>query len=220
VARSSSPVPRSRLPYATQNWDSGLASRIGASGVYVAYTDTKAVRLYRYGGGTKTLAHGPYVSASVCAGPGGRLWIEWGDKTDGLFVTRSNEAVSAFEPVQKLKLPQNTTDGLTNVQCEGSTGPLDLFADVVIGTAGGFWHTHVLAQFSLGAQKAKTKTATKVTISVRDAGDPVAGAAVTVGGKHLHTDAKGQVTLALRSGAYSASATAAGYAPATIHFKV
>jgi hypothetical protein len=174
------------------------------------------VRLYRYGGSTKTLARGAFTSTGVCAGPAGRLWIAWGNQTDGLFVTRSNRAVSAFEPVQKLAGPQSSTDGLTFIQCEGSAGPVDLFADVHVAGLPGFWQTHVLALFQLRAALAKTKT----TLTLRDAGDPVPGAVVAVGGKRLKTDAKGSASLALRPGSYSATATAAGYAPAAVRFTV
>ena len=58
----------------------------------------------------------------------------------------------------------------------------------------------------------------KVTVSVRDAGDPVAGASVAVGGRHLKTGAAGTVTLTLRPGSYSAAVSAPGYAPATTSF--
>jgi hypothetical protein len=206
-----SPGPRVVMPPLGKEWGSGLSGRIGAPGVYVAYADGRAVRLYRYGGGSKTVATGPYWSATVCAGPAGRLSVAWGDTSGGVFVTRSSRAVGAFEPVQKLKLPAS---GLAFVQCEGSAGPVDLFASAQLG--GGFWHTHVLAQLSLSARP----TRTKVTISARDAGDPVAGVPITVGGRHLQTAANGQVSLTLRPGSYSASATAPGYAPASARFSV
>ena len=204
------------LPNGQNDWNSGLSGRIGAPGVYVAYADGGAARLYRYGGATKTLARGPYRSAATCAGPDGRLWVSWGDKTTGLFVTRSNRSVSGFEPVQRLRLPQGTQDGLTYVQCEGSTGPLDLFADVQVGSASGFWHTHVLARLSVQVSVAKGKA----TLSIRDAGDPVAGASLSVAGKRASTDAKGHVTLSLRRGSYSATATAPGYASVSARFTV
>jgi hypothetical protein len=205
-----SPGPRVVLPPLGKEWGNGLSGRIGAPGVYVAYADGKAVHLYRYGGGgSKTLARGPYWSATVCAGPTGRLWVAWGDSTGGVFVTRSNRAASAFEPVQKLRAPSGP--GLTFLQCEGSAGPVDVFAN-----SGGFFHAHLLAQLSLSAHATKTK----VTISARDAGDPVAGVAITVGGKHLKSSANGQATLTLRRGSYTASATAPGYATATATFVV
>ena len=101
---------------------------------------------------------------------------------------------------------------MTFLQCQGSAGPDDLFADD--GT--GFWHTHLLAQFAVRAAVSRGKA----TISVRDAGDPVAAATVAVGGRHLKTNASGRVTLSLRAGSYSASASAPGYASASTHFHV
>jgi hypothetical protein len=135
--------------------------------------------------------------------------VAWG-APNGLFVTRTNRAAGALEPVQKLRSP--SPNGLTYLQCEGSAGPVDLFADD--GT--GFSHTHVLARFAVHAAVGRGK----VTISVRDAGDPVANATVSVGGRHLKTGANGSVTLSLRKGAYSASASAPGYATATASFHV
>jgi hypothetical protein len=201
--------PRALLPPIWKDYGDGISGRIGAPGVYVAYADGTAVRLYRYGGASKTIARGAFWSATTCAGPEGRLWVAWADHSNGLFVTRSNRAASAFEPVQKLGAPSGP--GLSFLQCEGSTGPVDLFAD-----NGGFFHTHLLAQLTLTARAAKGK----VTLSARDAGDPVAGVAVSVGGKHLKTDAHGLASLTLRGGSYSASATAAGYATTSIRFAV
>jgi hypothetical protein len=201
--------PRVLTPPLAKDWSVSESGRIGAAGVFVANADGKSVRLSRYRGSSKTLATGPYFSAAVCGGPQGRLWVAWGDAS-GLFVTRSNRAAGAFEPVQKLRPP--SSNGLTFVQCEGSSGPADLFADD--GT--GFWHTHVLAHFAVHAAVGRGK----VTISVRDAGDPVAGAGVTVGGRHLKTGASGSVSLALRHGFYTAGASAPGYASATAKFRV
>jgi hypothetical protein len=131
-------------------------------------------------------------------------------------VTRSNMAATAFEPVQRLKLPQNTRDGLTFVQCEGSLGPVDLFADAFIGAAGGFWHTHVLPRFTLQARPSRGS----VALVARDAGDPVAGATIKVAGKVLQTNASGQASVALRRGSYSATATAPTYASTSVRFRV
>ena len=83
--------------------------------------------------------------------------------------------------MQKLRSPSATGSRSSSAKARA---PADLFADD--GT--GFWHTHLLAQFTVRA----TVSRGKVTISVRDAGDPVAGAAITVGGKHLKTDGNGR----------------------------
>jgi len=207
-----SPGPHVVVPPLAKDWSVSTSGRIGASGVFFANADGRSVRLSRYRGGTRTLAAGPYFSAALCAGPQGRLWVAWGSP-DGLFVTRTSRAAGSLEPVQKLKPPSGP--GLTFVQCEGSAGAVDLFADV-----GGFWHAHVLARFAVRAAVAHTRTGGKVTVSVRDAGDPVAGAAVTVAGRHLRTGGGGTVTLTLRRGSYSASASAPGYATASATFKV
>ena len=190
-----------------KDWSVGPSGRIGASGVFLANADGSTVRLSRYGGSSRTLARGPFFSATVCAGPQGRLWVVWGAST-GLFVTRTSRAAGSLEPVQKLSLP--TGPGLTYVQCEGSTGPLDLFAD-----DGGFWHARVLARLILHAAVARGRA----TISVRDAGDPVAGASVTVAGQHLKTGANGTVSVSLRSGHYSATVSAAGYSSTSTSFQ-
>jgi hypothetical protein len=201
--------PHVVLPPIWKDFGDGVTGRIGAPGVYVAYADGTAVRLYRYGGASKTIARGAFWSATTCAGPEGRLWVAWADHSNALFVTRSNRSASGLEPVQKLRAPSGP--GLSFLQCEGSSGPADLFAD-----NGGFFHTHVLARMSLIARAAKTK----VTISARDAGDPVSGVKITVAGKHLKTDAHGLASLALRAGSYSAAAAAAGYAPASTRVTV
>lgn len=202
------------LPFGQNDWNSSLSSRTGAPGVYVAYADAKAVRLARYSGGTKTLARGPFTSTAACSGPDGRLWVVWGDKASGIFVTRSNKAASAFEPTQKVAPPAGGSNGLTFLQCQGSAGPVDVFADVSSGATQGFWQTHLLPRFSLRAQMTKGK----ITISARDAGDPVAGVVVSVGGKRATTDAQGTATVTLRAGSYTARATVSGYAPASIRF--
>jgi hypothetical protein len=201
------------LPPLAKEWSDGLSGRLAAPGVYVAYADLKAVHLYRYGSGSKTLARGPFSSATVCASPDGRLWVAWGDAGDGLFATRSNRAAGAFEPVQKLKLPSSA--GLTFLQCEGSGGPLDLFAN----DGSGFWHAHVLAQFSVHAAVRPTKAGATLALSVRDAGDPVSGATVTIGGRHLRTTENGSVSTTLRPGSYTAAVTASGYASTTVRVR-
>lgn len=203
------------LPGGINDWNSSISGRIGAPGVYVAYADGKSAHLYRYRGGSLTLGRGAFTSATACAAPGGRLWVAWGDKVHGLFATRSNTAVTAFEPVQRLKLPQNA-DGLTYLQCEGSLGPVDLFADAFIGGGGGFWHSHLLPRFTLQARPSKAG----VTLVARDAGDPLAGATIKVAGKKLQTDANGQAKVILRRGSYSATATVPNYASASARFRI
>jgi len=212
------------LPSAAQDaGDAGISGRIGASGVYVAWTDGNrpgvskpAIHLTRYGGATRTLARGAFTFAKVFPGPQGRLWITWGDTTDGVFVTRSNRAVGRFEPVRKLPSPPRASF-LGNAAGEGSQGALDLFVQQDIA-GGGYWHAHVLARDTLtAAVSKKSNGARMVTFRVTDAGDPVAGARITTGhGGPLTTSAAGTAILTLRAGTtVHATATAGGYAPAS-----
>jgi hypothetical protein len=190
------------LPSASQGFgDSGISARLGAPGIYVAYSDNTrsgvakpAVRLYRYGGATRTIAHGPFTIAKVFAGPAGRLWLAWGDAADGVFVTRTSKSVGRLEPVQKLKSPPGT-GFLRNAEGEGSMGALDLFVDSDAGGVG-FWHTHVLALLQTSASTAKGAKGkpSTVTVHVTDAGDPVAGASVKIGSQSHTTDASGKAS--------------------------
>lgn len=210
--------PRTILPLGTSqnDWNSSLGARLGAPGAYVAYGDGSAIRLYRYGGGSTRIASGGFTSAALCAAPGGRLWVAWSDRSTAIFVTRSNQAAGRFEPVQKLALPENGSAGLTFMQCEGSTGPVDLFADAPAGSGPGFWQTHLLPRFTLRARAGKKG----VTISAADAGDALAGVSIKVGGKRVTTNGRGVAAVKLRRGSYTARATARGYAAASARFSV
>ncbi len=69
-------------------------------------------------------------TAGVAAGPEGRLWVFYGNDQQ-TYVTRTSKAVRGFEPVQTLKSPAKTAQYF-RLEGEGSTGPLDLFADVTV----------------------------------------------------------------------------------------
>ena len=210
------------LPGIGNEQASGLAGRIGASGVYVAWTDGRTIKLMRVGGSTRTLARGPFSFAKVFAAPGGRLWVAWGDTNDGLFVTRSNAAVTRFESVQHLKLASRNVAGIANENGEGSAGPLDIFALFQIGGSDrGYWQTHVFPKLSIGGSVGKRKRGKRsLTITVTDAGAPVSGASVKVGSKKGRTGATGRVTFSLPPGSYKEKASAAGYSGASGRVKV
>jgi hypothetical protein len=56
----------------------------------------------------------------------------------------------------------------------------------------------------------------KVKLRVTDAGDPVAGADLSVGGQRATTGATGRATITVQAGhSLAASATKTGYVPAT-----
>jgi len=187
-----------------------LAGRDAGAGVFGAYTaDGKHVRLLRYGGGSIAVGSLKTTSAKVlgvATGPDGRIWVMWGDDSGGgLGVTRSNMAVTRFEPLQHLKL---NTAVLYRVSGDGRLGPLDLLVDQVANKKGsipppGEFYARVLAvlsaRVSVSAVKNKKKVvvAHTITVKVTDAGDPVAGAKVAAKGQNAKTNAKGVAQLTL-----------------------
>ena len=73
----------------------------------------------------------------------GRIWVMWGNAAvgGGVAVTRSNMAVTRFEPIQRLKLKSGS---LYRLSGDGRLGPLDLLVDQIpdvspIQPAGSFY---------------------------------------------------------------------------------
>jgi hypothetical protein len=185
-----------------------ISGRDQGPGVFAAYTtDRKHVRLLRYGGGT--VAVGSLQSVTPAAlgtatGLDGRIWVMWGSDDGSLAVTRSNKAVTRFEPIQHLGAKTATLDRLSG---DGRLGPLDLCVDEIADTTPilptALYHARVLPVLSaaISVKSIKNKkgkvTAGTLTISVTDAGDAVSGASVTVKGHKKKTDAKGHAKISL-----------------------
>lgn len=202
----------------------GATARINAGGVYVliANGNAKILSLNRYGGGSIVVARGAsYYFSRAFAAPGGKLWVVWypGSGND-LFVTRSNGAVSRFEPQQTLPLPAGAQLDDSPLFGDGSAGPLDLFARMSIGNLQGFELTHILGIMTFTSAIVPIKSASgkllghRLKIFVTDAGDPVAGATVVVGTRHSTTKALGVASFSYPgspSGAATVTVTAPGY---------
>ena len=189
----------------------GVAGRDKGPGVFGAYTtDGKHVRLLRYGGGSVavgSLATVVPAALGVATGIDGRIWVMWGSDSGNMAVTRSNEAVTRFEPIQRLSEKIIT---LSHLAGDGRLGPLDLLADQLADInpllPAGVYHARVLPELS-AAVKVQTMTATKkktkavtahtLTVTVTDAGDSVSGATVTVKGHVKKTNSKGGATITL-----------------------
>jgi hypothetical protein len=219
------PSPGPALLLGSLTWDAsaGLAARVGG-GVYIvtANGNAQTLALTRYGGPTvKVAVGGGYTRADVFAAPDGRMWIAWYDfRGTAMYVTRSNNAVTEFEPVQTLDLPSGA--GVSGIQGESSLGPLDLFADMSgIGNATGFLYTRVQPVMTASAAAVTVMSKPTVTgqtakvlgyalkITVTDAGDPVVGATVTAGAKHATTGKLG-------SAGFAFGATTAGPLKVTV----
>jgi hypothetical protein len=204
-----------------------LAGRDSGPGVFAAYTtDGKHVRLMRYAAGSVAVGSRAGTTAKVlgvATGPAGRIWVMWGDDSGGgVAVTRSNKAVTRFEPIQQVALNPLS---LYRLQGDGRLGPLDLLADAIAGkgpAVSGLYYARVLPVFSttVAVQALKNGKGAivghKLTATVTDAGDPVSGATVSAGGKQAKTGSKGSAVLSFGAstvGALKLTVTAPGYAP-------
>jgi len=207
-----------------------LTGRIGAGGVYLAYgagyPTFGTVQLLRLGRRPVAVARSSRIEhVGIAPGPGGRLWLFW-STGDGYVVTRSNRSATRFESVTRVALPNvgATTYGLYG---EGSAGALDLVAHAGSGASIPDWHTQVLPRLSLTVlfsreERKGGQLLRRLSLRVTDAGDPVQGAAVKVGGRTLRTAANGRVSglFASTGKQAGARATKAGYATATTRVRL
>ena len=207
-----------------------ISGRIGAPGLYLAYTSgtnpfTGFPTLWRVGdpAGRRVSNRSGAQKTAIAAAPGGRMWVLWA-RQGRLYAARSNAAATRFGAIVTVKPPAGTQT-IYDLAGEGSRGPLDMLALIDRGGDDrGFWHQRVLPGLALAAKPKKVGKGGKVTFTVTDAGAAVGGASVklklkgkTVGGK---TSGKGKVKLAVpkgaKKGSYKATATKKGYAKATV----
>lgn len=216
-ARSSSVAAAQRV---------ALVPRLGAPGVYVAYCAgypvCRSVNLWRHDSDrapqvVAAAREAKFVNAAP--GPDGRLWIMWiaGNR---VHATRSNRAATRFGPVVSAS-PLPGATNLWKLKGDGALGALDVLAAASTAPGGGLatWHTRLLPALSLSATPprvvASDSAAVTVTLQVTDAGDPVAGATVSIAGQSGTSDSTGRVQISLPAGttptALPGRATLRGY---------
>lgn len=204
-----------------------VTGRDTGPGVYGAYTpdsQSQHVRLLRYGGGSVAVGRVKGMSASalgVATGLDGRIWVMWWGTLNGkgvIAITRSNKAVTRFEPIQRYTL---NSEYMWRLYGDGRLGPLDLLVnEAPIPPNGqklinGIYHARVLPRLSATtAVKQIGKTKFKLTVKVTDAGDPVSGATVKARGQQHKTNKQGVAVLKVigSSGSHvTETVTDAGY---------
>lgn len=196
-----------------------LVGRQGG-GVFLAYCGgyptCKDVQLWRVGGGALVVARSgkDVENVNLARGPEGRLWVMWEDSSQ-LYAARTNRSATRVGAIVRAGTPPGTST-LWDDFGEGSLGPLDLLAHVSVGSVISTWHRQVLPGLSLSC----AARGTTVRCLVADAGDPVSGASVKIGGKQLKTGAQGTVTAKLTSGTLAVAASKAGYTGAAARVRV
>jgi len=212
-----------------------LVARVGG-GFYVAYATgypaLNRIRLWKVGAaGVALIASTNRVgntTATVAADPQGRLWVAWTNVAGGsphVFARRSNRSATVFGATVDAGRPAQTSS-IYKLDGNATAGALDVFGNTSIGISSttATYFTRVLPGLTLTGAPARLRrgTSTRVTFTVRDAGDPVAGARVSARGSSGTTDARGRVTLTLagRGRSVAAHATKAGYVGAGARLRV
>jgi hypothetical protein len=212
-----------------------VVSRPGRAGVYVAdaggYPTTRRVLVWRYG------ARSPWVlgtrvdgvdDVALAATADGRLWAAWSGG-NRIYARRSNPQASTWGAVVSVPARRGT-DTIFKLAANAQAGPLDLLAAFAPSSTGDVqtWHTQLRPGLTLSAAPARlpvgTRSARDVVLKVTDAGQPVAGARVTLAGERATTGARGTATLAVgpfgRSRTLTASATKDGWTTARATVRV
>jgi hypothetical protein len=145
--------------------------------------------------------------SSVATSLDGRLWVAWAGEINGHGVTaftRSNKAVTRFEPIQTGRF---TWADLFTLSGDGRLGPLDLLMSGTPDTKGplveGIYYARLLPELSATISVTSLKGG-KFTLKakVTDAGDAVSGATVSAKGQSKTTNAKGSAKLTISGSAH------------------
>lgn len=180
----------------------GLSGRIGEGGIFAAYGSgypvaTKAL-FWRVGGDAPLkVAEARVENVGLAPAPEGRMWVFW-KSGRATFAARSNRAATRFGAAVQGAAPAGC-ESIWRLAGEASRGPLDLVALMAVaGQRTNHWHARLLPRLeaAVGAPKAG-----QVTVTVTDAGDPMAGALVRLGSAEARTDAAGQAMLKAAKGA-------------------
>jgi hypothetical protein len=155
---------------------------------------------------------------AMASGPDGRLWLAWFDSADVLFTVRTNEADTKFGPVESYNASHQFFTSQSLGIGGGNFGRLDV---VVCGADNSFKPvceaTQSLTALAVSPGKITIDNASsnKVTFTVTDAGDPVAGATLSVAGRSASTHASGKATITFPKGTsartYTVTARATDY---------
>ncbi len=188
-----------------------MAARVGG-GVYVAYSmgypNVKSIRIWQVGtGNTLDIPGSANAEAvSLAAGPDGRLWVTWSAK-DKIKAVHTNASVTKVGAVGSWGAPKGTAT-IWSTTTSAEAGGLDVAISSEARSAVNVWHTHLTRTLSVNGP-ATAGRGSSVTFTVSDAGDPVAGARVTFGGRSATTNAQGKATLRAPGGTGGAGVRAA-----------
>jgi hypothetical protein len=185
-----------------------VSGRIGAPGVYVAYTagtsefigkpaifrvgDSKGKVLSRQKGALQT---------ALAPAAEGRMWVFW-HRRGLIHARRSNRAVTAWGGTYTVA-PTRGTDEINGLVGDAAAGPLDLVARLEHDDANAGWHTRIAPKLTITA----SRKGGKMKLRVADVGDPVAAKVTVKGAGTKQTSSKdGLATFRLGPGRHHVTA--------------
>jgi hypothetical protein len=198
-----------------------IVLRRGDVGFYVADVAAPRARrvlLWRLGSPAQKLlvvagGEDPKSRVALAAAPDGRLWVAWRTfhGASVLHLRRSNPAGTVLGAQVDVQAPAGAVE-IGHVDLDAQADRVDAIVSFsfVGSVRGNPYHTQVFPGLTLEAKGGKV-----LSFRVTDAGDPVAGATVSVGGTTVRTDSRGEATADLPSGQYRATASKPGYVSAT-----
>ncbi|MBI1349960.1 MAG: hypothetical protein GC156_02450 [Actinomycetales bacterium] len=195
-------------------------------GVYIAYVmgypTAKMIRILNVGTGATLDVPGSKDAQHVAlsAEPDGRLWVTWHVGTRA-FAVHTNAAVTRLGSIGSWGAPAGS-EYLWKSEIAGTSGGASLVYTATTQNAINVWHRLVHRTLTVKAAPATVRRNAPVKVLVTDAGDPVAGAKVKIGGRMGTTNASGKVTLNAPSSRGSAKVVAskAAYNPGVTRIRV
>jgi hypothetical protein len=195
-------------------------------GVFIAYcSNTPVCKLRLWRVGTKHAIAVPDSANAyhwaISAGPDGRTWVAWtNSSTNIVSVVRTNEADTAFGPVESYKSPCGS-EGFVGLS-GGNWGRVDVGLQCLV-RAGAPLDDFVTQSVTALSVRPRSLTISnhsfhKLVFKVTDAGDPVKGAVVRVDGHAAKTGSAGTATITIPKGAkpgtFTVTASGLNYIPA------
>ena len=235
VAADGSPVGAAATMPGTGDMQTGMLGRTPlvarqGGGLYVAYPNANRVRVWRVGAASAPLIGRVAASSSpavaIATAGEGRLWVVWtgGFGDPDVLARRSNKAGTRFGATINAGHPRDAAQAY-KVDANAVGGALDVLGNFNIGTTttAVTSYRRLLPGLTLEATPGRLRRDrnTDVRFTARDAGDAVRGARVRAGGRSGTTNARGRVTLTIRSRrAVRATATRSGYTGASKRLRV
>jgi hypothetical protein len=185
-----------------------VSGRIGASGVYVAYTVGSSEFLgkpaiFRVGDSKGKVLSGQRGALQTALAPSaqGGMWVFW-HRRGLIHARRSNRAMTAWGGTYTVTPPRGT-DEINGLVADAATGPLDLVARLEHDGANAGWHKRIAPKLTITA----SKNGGKLKLRIADVGDPVAARVTVKGAGTRQTSSKdGLATFRLGPGRHRVTA--------------